>query len=158
MPEDCFQQLPELCAATVLFDILIANGDRSRSNLSLDESGHPTQMRLFDHEMALLGATAGQAEGRLIGSLRNETGIPDHCLKSLVPVHRLMESDWMQRIWDLPAYLIEQACREAAPYGMTPEETEAVISFLTKRRHNLYDLVRDHEAEFFRGHTGRRRP
>ena len=158
IPEDCFRQLPELCAGVVLFDIFIGNGDRTQGNLFLDEGLDRAQMRLFDHELALLGATAGQAEGRLTGGLKDQLGIPDHCLKPLVPVADLWSSVWMRRISDLPTYLIEETCREAAPYGMTSEEADAVIAFLMERRHNLYDLVRDHENEFQPERTRRRRP
>ena len=157
-PEDCLRQLPELCAGAVLYDILIANGDRHEKNLFLDESSQPPEMRLFDHEVALLGATPGQAEGRLTGSLVHQPGIPDHCLKRLIPPHRLYESEWMQRIHDLPDYLIEQTCREAAPCGMTPEETDVCITFLKNRRHNLHQLVQDNEAEFLGRHARRQRP
>ena len=76
IPEDCLRLMPDLCNGIVLFDILIANGDRSENNLFLDDSGTTPEMRLFDHELALLGATPGQAEGRLTGSVRGELGIP----------------------------------------------------------------------------------
>lgn len=156
-PEDCVRQLPELCAAIVLFDIFIANGDRHEGNLFLDESSEPPEMRLFDHEVALLGATPGQAEGRLTGSVRNHLGILDHCLKRLLSTEALWQSEWMQRIYHLPTYLIEQACREAAPYGMTLEETNAAIAFLGERRHNLYYLVQHHGGEFAPPRTRRQR-
>ena len=93
VPEDCLRQLPELCAAIVLFDVFIAHGDRSENNLFLDESSQPPEMRLFDHELALLGATPGQAEGRLTGSVVDQLGIPDHCLKSRVTPQSLTNSE-----------------------------------------------------------------
>ena len=143
IPEECFQDLPELCAGTILFDVLIANGDRSKNNLFLDKSSQPPQLRLFDHEWALLGTTPGQAEGRLTGSLKDRLGIPDHCLKSLVSLQSLRNSDWIGRIKSLPNYLVEETCQDAEQYGMTPQETEIVIGFLKKRRDRLSDLL-DH--------------
>ena len=141
VPENCVQALPELCAAAVLFDIFVANSDRSRNNIFFNADDQKPQMILFDHETALLGATAGQAEGRLTGSVRNQLGIPGHCLRPLIPLSSLMESVWIQRIRELPGYLIEETCREAAPYGMTNLETEAVIEFLSTRRNELRSLI-----------------
>ena len=158
IPEDCLRLLPNFCVGTILFDILIANGDRTEANLFLDESTQPPELRLFDHELALLGATPGQAEGRLTGSVVNQLGINDHCLKSIVTAESLLESEWMQRIDALPDYLIEENCSRAAEYGMTPEETEAAITFLKERRHNLYHLVRTHETKFSGPRLRGRRP
>lgn len=141
VPEDCWRSLPELCMGTVLFDIFIANRDRSESNLFFDEESQPPQLRLFDHEAALLGETAGQAEGRLTGGLNDQLGIADHCLKPLIPTQDLMSSVWMSRIGSLPDYLLEETCQEAAEYGMTPEERDALIVFLKKRRDGLSSLV-----------------
>jgi len=64
----------------------------------------------------------------------------------------------MKRFLGLPDYLIEETCREAARYGMTPEETAAAVAFLKQRRYNLYHLVHEHENEFASAHTRTRRP
>jgi len=141
VPEDCVQALPEMCAAAVLFDIFVANGDRSQNNIFFNANDQNPQMILFDHEAALLGTTAGQAEGRLTGSVRNQPGIPDHCLRPLIAPQSLTESVWIQRIRELPDYLIEETCQEAAPYGMTDLETKAVIAFLSTRRNELQSLI-----------------
>ncbi len=148
VPEDCVMALPTVCTGIVLFDIFIANSDRSRNNLFFDADSQTPYLLLFDHECALLGATANQAEARLTGSVKNHLGIPGHCLKSLTSVQSLMESAWMQRINNLPDYLIEDVCREAAPYGMTPPETDAVIAFLSERRSSLLSLIQRHKSEF----------
>ena len=150
-PKECIDSLPELCAGIVLFDILIANGDRTVNNLFFNKNFDPPELRLFDHEAALLGATDKQAEGRLTGSLVKDLGIPDHCLAPLVPVQDLTGCRWMKRIADLPDYLIEETCQDAAQYGMTPEETKTVITFLLERRHNLQHLVNEHKDKLGKG-------
>ena len=142
VPEDCWRSLPELCMGTVLFDIFIANRDRSENNLFFDKESQPLHLKLFDHEAALLGETAGQAEGRLTGRLNDQLGVADHCLKPLISIKDLTSSIWINRIESLPDYLLEETCQEAAEYGMTPDETAALIVFLKKRRDGLSYLLR----------------
>ena len=52
----CENELSELSAGLLIFDIWIANCDRHRKNFSVDFLTKPPQMNVFDHSHALLGA------------------------------------------------------------------------------------------------------
>jgi hypothetical protein len=58
-PPTVYEALPELCAGVVVFDVLIANGDRHRKNLAFLPS--KKRLEVFDHSHALLGIDKGAA-------------------------------------------------------------------------------------------------
>ncbi len=55
IPADFAREEPRLTAGCVVFDVLIANGDRNTSNLSRDPAYTPPRVSVFDHGHALLG-------------------------------------------------------------------------------------------------------
>ena len=107
-PVECIARLPKQCTGIVLFDILIANCDRTVSNMFIDRSSDPPELRLFNH--------------------------PDD----------IVNSPWIERIENLPDYLIEETCHDAIDFGLTQEEVATVTEFLKKRRHQLGHLVTKH--------------
>lgn len=70
----CVQQLPQLSAGLLLFDIWITNCDRHPENFSVDFLASPPQMNVFDHSHAFFGYVSGGGEARL-DALRHRLGI-----------------------------------------------------------------------------------
>jgi hypothetical protein len=152
-PADCYARLPDLTTGVVLFDILVANPDRHRGNLSVDTSVAPARMNLFDHSHALFGSVAGQAMQRLQGlrDLLGLSGTPtepnQHCLLDAITSDAHI-GKWMGRIRQLPDFYIEEVCRSTVGLGASDAEVTAAIDFLRHRRDNIEQVVRNYRAEF----------
>ena len=154
----CVQQLPRLSAGLVLFDIWVANCDRHPENFSVDFLSNPPQMNVFDHSHAFFGYAVGGGEARLV-ALQDRLGISwttnnavdsgqhRHCLLDVVNSDNEF-AFWINRILAVPDFYIEEICRDAQPYGLTTQETNAAIHFLKTRRNNLETIIRDNRAEF----------
>ncbi len=154
----CEQALPHLSAGLLIFDIWVANCDRHAENFSVDFLGAPPRMNIFDHSHALFGYSAEHGEARLI-ALRDRLGISwttnnavdsgqhRHCLLDAVNVDTHF-SFWLNRISATPDFYIEEICKDARPYGLTPQETAAVVGFLKHRRDNLREIINNHRDEF----------
>lgn len=54
-PSQFVEEDPRIAAGVAVFDVLIANGDRHRGNLSRDPAFVPPRTSVFDHGHALLG-------------------------------------------------------------------------------------------------------
>lgn len=93
-----------------------------------------------------------EREGRLGVSWKNvqepsKSGTNRHCLLDVINTD--LDFDfWLQRIEAMPDFLIEDICRDAMPYGLTLEETNAAIGFLKSRRDTIRKLINDNRAEF----------
>ena len=154
IPSDCVRVFPHLATGLLLFDILIANSDRHAANLSVDFSVRPPQMNIFDHSHALLGSTEGRAEDRIAAFTGRlgitggaYTGGPRHCLLDALDTDRHFPT-WIERIRALPNFVIEEACADALPFGVTKSEIAAAQNFLKERRDTLSELIEKHQAEF----------
>lgn len=152
-PVDCHARLPDLTTGVVLFDILVANPDRHRGNLSMDASMAPPQMNVFDHGHALFGSVAGQGVQRLQG-LRDQLGLSgtptepnQHCLLDAIASDAHF-GKWMGRIRQLPNFYVEEVCLSAVGLGISDAEARAGIDFLKHRRDNIQQIVQNFRAEF----------
>lgn len=79
LPGPCVQNDPALCAGILHFDIYVANGDRNRSNLKVNDPLNPTEFNIFDHERALFFIEPKQGADRLnkmLSSLGVSRGSP----------------------------------------------------------------------------------
>ena len=126
-PAACYARLPDLATGVVLFDILVANPDRNRGNLSMDTSVSPPQMNIFDHGHALFGSVAGQGQQRLqaMRDLLGLSGTPtednQHCLLDVIAADTHF-GKWMDRIGRLPDFYIEEVCRTSVGLGIDDAE------------------------------------
>lgn len=155
---NCLRILPSLSAGLLLFDIWVANCDRHAANFSVDFLATPPQMNIFDHSHALFGYATGQGQSRL-SVLMNRLGVSwttnnavdsgrhRHCLLDTITADTDF-SFWLDRIRTTPDFFIEEVCRDAQPYGLTPAEVDAAIGFLTYRRDNLLRIINSHRTEF----------
>lgn len=150
----CVAQLPELSTGLLVFDCLIANCDRHRSNFAVDFSSSPPRMSIFDHSHALFGYNAGSGVARLT-ELRARLAMSGgpvtranrHCLLDYLNTSQHFQF-WTRRVEALPDFQIEEACRQAVGLGITSEEAEAAIDFLKFRRTNIRSIIMDHKSEF----------
>ncbi len=58
-PEYCVKHLEDLCAGVLVFDVFIANSDRHDENIVVNDDLTPTELYLYDHDVALLGYFKG---------------------------------------------------------------------------------------------------
>jgi len=131
----------------VLFDVLIANEDRHRFNLSLDVSRNPPQLTVFDHSHALFGHQNGLGIARLVG-VGDKLGIGTHCLLREINTDAFF-GEWISRIRGLPNYLIDAICDATVPLGMiTAGEAAAAKDFLKHRKGEIERIIRMNKAEF----------
>jgi hypothetical protein len=154
-PQKCAEELPDLSTGLILFDILIANPDRHRKNLSIDFDEKPPRMSIFDHSHALFGHVNGAGVQRL-NDLHDRLGISGgtvtgqnrHCLIDKLNTDNFFHK-WCGRIISVPNHLIEDACDGTFDLDMiTAEEASAAKEFLIHRRNNIRVLVDSHHGEF----------
>lgn len=156
-PDACVAKLPWLASGLLLFDILVANCDRHRNNLFLDDFACEPTLWIFDHDLALFGFEAGKGYKRLVTLSDNMalvvTGGPysrdgnRHCLLDRVQSDEHFE-EWIQRIEALPDYLIDDACDKASGSGISDGEVMTARAFLKGRRRNLRTLIHQNRGEF----------
>ena len=76
-----------------------------------------------------------------------DSGRHRHCLLDVVNADTHF-NHWQNRIQSTPDFFIEEICRDAQPYGLTPQEVNAAIGFLKHRRDHLHTIIDKHRAEF----------
>lgn len=154
-PDLCWTHLPSLTTGVLLFDILIANEDRHDQNLVVDKVSRPKVMRVFDHDQALLGG-GGKLKGvarlqklthRLGVTGGTVTGGNRHCLLDVVSSTRHFPT-WLQRIDDIPDWLINESCDAARGLGINNREAKDLAESLRIRRNTLPELIDKNRAEF----------
>jgi hypothetical protein len=64
IPDLCCKSMHKLCAGVMLYDIWIANEDRHDENLLVNNIALPTEMHVFDQDMALFGGVKYQGPER----------------------------------------------------------------------------------------------
>ena len=150
----CVEVLPEYSAGLLLFDILIANSDRHGRNFSVDYSSRPPRMNVFDHGHALLGKDAGggatrlaRLRDRLAISAGSRTAGNRHCLLDQINTDAHF-GYWIERIRQIPDYVIKDLCGELPGLGCTRAEAVAAEDFLRYRRFRLSQIVEDNRIQF----------
>ncbi len=150
----CVEVLPQESTGLLLFDILIANSDRHGRNFSVDYSPKPPKMNVFDHGHAMFGKDAGEGAARL-ARLRDRLAISAgshtagnrHCLLDQVNTDAHF-GRWIERIRQIPDYVIEDLCSELPSLGCTKAEAAAAEDFLKHRRGKLAQIVEENRAQF----------
>jgi hypothetical protein len=153
MPGPCVRNDPDLCTGILLFDILVANGDRHRGNLKVDDPNNPQQIWVFDHDRGIFGVEAGQGAVRL-GRLLTKLGVSDgnaagdspNCLLKVVADARLF-GPWIDRIFSIPDWFINEICDEVNDW-VTADELEAAKSFLRYRKRALTEIINNNRLQF----------
>ncbi len=173
-PQKCAEELPDLTTGLILFDILIANPDRHRKNVSIDLNENPPRMSVFDHSHALFGIK-NEAGIQRLADLKDKLAIsagPDtehptptiqsapyigvvvgtgqnrHCLLGKLKTDEFF-SKWCERISTVPPYLIEDVCRGTFELKLiTAQEADAAKEFLIHRKSRIRSLVDANRIEF----------
>lgn len=157
----CVRTFPSLTTGALLFDILIANGDRHEGNVHFREAS-PSEFYIFDHSHALFGASRHQATNRF-ETMRNRlgiTGTPTSGARHIFldPLKQLQHSspthvqEWLDRVKSIPDWLIRESCeyafelaRQDSQGGMSQTEHREAIEFLRWRRGRIQDMIRQVE-------------
>jgi hypothetical protein len=146
-PLQCIAADRRLCTGIIVFDIFIANGDRHRENIKVDDPIHPQEFSLIDHERALLGPKKGdQAIQRLL-RLWDELGIDNHCLAPHLDTAEHIEH-WTQMVRFIPWPTLRALCDEATELGATKPLADKLYEFLEHRHRNLPEIIKQHTSFF----------
>ncbi len=121
IPAEFSKEEQWLAAGVVVFDVLIANGDRNRGNLCRDPAFTVPRVAVFDHGHALLGTNDPKGLPRLeaardhLGCVADGTGIAvNNSVLLDQPLEAPMLEEWVGRVQALPDYVFEDICREVA--------------------------------------------
>lgn len=152
---DCITHALELSTGLIIFDVLIANQDRHRGNLSLDLSKRPPQLDIFDHSHALFGNKMDFAKERL-QTFRDNLGIVKqkscfvgnrHCLLDHINSGDHFKH-WIDRVKQIPSFVIDDLCDKVIGLGPNAADIEEAKSFLKYRTQNMNNILRDGQTEF----------
>lgn len=153
-PSICVTKMPDLCSGVLLFDILIANADRHRGNIKVDDPLNPKELDVFDHDRALFGVEPNQGSQRLdrltdrLGvSAGTQTGETRHCFLDELRTNKYFHK-WLQRIATLPDWFLDDICRDIVGLGATREEADSALMFLKHRKRQLARIVQRHREKF----------
>lgn len=153
-PFECFREHPHLCSGILAFDILIANCDRHRGNVKVDNPPRPRRVHIIDHDRALLYVYPGEGISRL-RSLVDRLGITGgsvsrqsrHIFLDVVDTAEHF-AEWASRIRDIPKWFLRDVCSDVQGIGVRKRELAEVVAFLTERRDRLGSLILANKHEF----------
>ncbi len=153
-PELLYNSDALLCAGIVVFDIFVANCDRYKGNIKVDNPATPSVIRLIDHERALFYKDAKEGIKRL-KSRADRLGIADgmdsafewHCFVELIDSAENL-SHWVRRVEDIPDWFLHSVCEEVKRLAITETEFQEVVAFLKARRDKLGQLILDNRTRF----------
>jgi hypothetical protein len=145
IPHVFVKAFPEQSALITLFDIWIANPDRHRQNIFVDDPSKPSKYHIFDHESALLG-NGGRSGIKKLHANDNKLGIERHLLAPFLekPKHVRLAIEVIQ---ECPDRFIESVCQEMTNY-IPISILKPVTTFLLDRKRNIEDLVKKHSSDF----------
>jgi hypothetical protein len=159
IPPDFCAEEPLLAAGVVVFDVLIANGDRHRKNLSRDTTfdNEPARVSVYDHGHALFGTDPPTGPDRLelandrLGCTDDEACIArDSCLIDQPLDCRLIDQ-WVQRAKEIPAFVFADICREIGEtpgLNVNPFQADDLANWLAGRASGLSNLIWQNREAF----------
>jgi len=154
LPDVCFQQMPEVCTGILLFDVFVANPDRHRGNLKVDDPHRPTRVEVIDHDRSMFGSSPGQGAARLerlwdrLGtSGGSQTAETENCLMEVASSSDYFET-WLQKIMTIPDWFLDDVCEEAMGIPATRDEVDVAKAFLKDRKRRLRELLKGHKNQF----------
>lgn len=156
IPAEFANEEPWLAAGVVVFDVLIANGDRNRGNLSRDPAFTIPRVSVFDHGHALLGTGDPDGLDRLeaakdvLGCAIDETGVAvNNSVLLDQPLDATNLEQWVGRIRQVPDYVFEDICREVAAMpnlNIWNDTADQIVGWLIERRSKLDQLIWDNQG------------
>jgi hypothetical protein len=136
-PSICAEKFPWDCTGILFFDILVANNDRHDENLAVDNVANPRQLIVYDHDQALFGSI-GPARLENMRDRLGVTGSPQTggnacCLLGAMGTVKYF-NEWWGRVFDIPVWFIEDACKAAIDLGINRSEATQARDFLAYRK------------------------
>jgi hypothetical protein len=157
VPADFARGESWLSAGCVVFDVLIANGDRNATNLSRDPAFTPPRVAVFDHGHALLGTNPPTGLDRLalarghLGCNDDSARIASDHILLTEPLNSGFLDAWVGRVEQLPEYVFRDVCRVVARtrgLNVDGDTAEQVAVWLTERAAALGDLIEQNQDAF----------
>jgi hypothetical protein len=156
IPAEFATEEPWLAAGVVVFDVLIANGDRNAGNLSRDPAFTIPRVAVFDHGHALLGTSEPKGLDRLnaardvLGCAIDQTGVAvNNSILLNQPLDASMLEQWVGRVKELPDYIFIDICREVAAMpnlNIWSGSADQIVAWLIDRRDRLDQLIWDNQG------------
>ena len=151
---ECVNGHAELCAGILVFDILVANCDRHRGNIKVDNPNKPKRVYIIDHDHALFYVLPDEGIKRL-KELADRLGISGgsvsghhrHILLDEVTTAAHF-SKWIERANQIPNWFINDVCDAVKQIGLKKGEAKEVKKFLLERRSKIGNLILDNRKEF----------
>lgn len=154
-PERVAKSLPREATGLVLFDVLIANPDRHKENVKVDNPDLPTRLEVHDHDRALLGWSPKNHGIERLKHVSDRLGFCKGLSESnFHPIGVALKTseyfgEWGARISVIPDSFIEEICHETRELQMSLELVETTANFLRHRKLRVCDLVGQHR-DFFK--------
>lgn len=154
---DFCEKEPWLAAGVVVFDVLIANGDRNASNLSRDPAFSTPRVSVFDHGHALLGTNPPIGRERLqlatdrLGCVDDDAHIATNSVLVGEALDCALIEQWVDRVGQIPAYVFEDICKDVARapvLGLTSETAGEMAAWLATRAARVGDLIWQNQNAF----------
>jgi len=156
IPAEFVAEEPWLAAGVVVFDVLIANGDRNRGNLSRDPAFTVPRVAVFDHGHALLGTNDPKGLDRLVaaqdvlGCAVDQSGVAvNNSVLLDQPLDARMLEEWVSRVRMVPDYVFEDVCKEVAAMpnlNIWTDTADQIVQWLIERRDKLDKLIWDNQG------------
>jgi hypothetical protein len=152
-PGELVADQPDVAAACIVFDALVANFDRHAGNLAHRRNDH--RVEIFDHSHSLLGTQPAGGHlhlaamrGRLV--VDGKVGGVRHCLIDHVREAQALLGYAEEIASTLSDGVVERVCADAAALGIGLDDTLAteLMIWLRDRRDNMTDLLRANGSEF----------
>jgi hypothetical protein len=148
---------PRLAAGVLVFDVLIANGDRNATNLSRDAGFTPPRLSVFDHGHALFGTDEPRGPERLrlamdrLGCADDAAGIARNSALLHQPLDSAFMEEWAERARRIPAFVFEDICQDVANtpgLNVTGEMARELAAWLASRAAGVGRLIWDNQESF----------
>jgi len=148
---------PRLAAGVMVFDVLIANGDRNVTNLSLDPGFVPPRPSVFDHGHALLGTNPPIGRDRIelaadkLGCVDDDAAIASNSVLCAQPLECRHLREWTERVASLPSFVFADACAEVATtpgLNVSREDAAFLATWLTDRAASTGQIIWDNQGSF----------
>lgn len=144
-PAEFVQELPELSAGLLLFDIWVLNPDRHAKNVQFDR--FQKRANVFDHSRALMPK---DFEPRWFAELcRDGTAIDHgtHFLRDEISDGTHL-GKWSKRIAALPEFIIRDAVQGAVGAGLDATDVDFFVGYLIERAGRLPEIVETNISQF----------
>lgn len=154
---DFCRQEPRLAAGVVVFDVLIANGDRNATNLSSDPAFKPPRVSVFDHGHALFGTNPPIGRERLqlaadrLGCVDDDANIACSSVLLAQSLDCGELERWVERVHRIPSFVYDDICNQVASISalnVTPDMAHELASWLATRAARLGDLIWQNQNVF----------